>query len=225
MATILSFDEINSLAREKKEKSIPYSEYFGAMGISEKEKENRIRLAERLEGIFFFILSYLYLNMQQLPIESLTGDVRERILDEMWGDIQRISEDFGTMNSDILTQIIALSGLYIDATLRNFKPNSPQNTAYWISEDRARYNAENMSNFLRNSFEFFEATEKGNAKKTWHTMADNRVRETHVPLNGTTIPIDHLFTVGESLMRYPKDASLGASADEIANCRCWLTYS
>lgn len=55
-------------------------------------------------------------------------------------------------------------------------------------------------------------------------MKDQRVRKTHREVDGETIPIDEVFLVGESLMRFPKDTSLGASAEEIVNCRCVVKY-
>ena len=53
--------------------------------------------------------------------------------------------------------------------------------------------------------------------KTWVTMGDERVRETHImaELQGT-IPIDQPFNVGGDSVMYPP-------AD--VNCRCWVEYS
>ena len=56
--------------------------------------------------------------------------------------------------------------------------------------------------------------------KTWWTAQDNKVRESHAEVHGVTVPFDEPFEVGDSLLMFPGDTSLGAGADEIANCRC-----
>ena len=61
--------------------------------------------------------------------------------------------------------------------------------------------------------------------KTWVDFGDNRVRQSHVIVNGTTLPEDGIFNVGGSRLRFPADTSLSASTKEIINCRCSSQYS
>lgn len=62
----------------------------------------------------------------------------------------------------------------------------------------------------------------GATKKTWHTMEDERVRDTHAPLDGMTIPIDaYFYTVGDKALQ-PCGFS---TAEENCNCRCVLSVS
>lgn len=61
---------------------------------------------------------------------------------------------------------------------------------------------------------------KKNAFKTWHTVGDISVRDTHVAANGQTKPLNEPFVVGGSLLNYPSDTSLGSDMKEIYNCRC-----
>ncbi len=64
---------------------------------------------------------------------------------------------------------------------------------------------------------------KGKAtSKVWHTMLDNRVRDTHDYLEGMTVGIDEPFYTynGDEAM-YPGQFE---SAAENCNCRCWVTY-
>lgn len=96
---------------------------------------------------------------------------------------------------------------------------------WYISQDRAMYNAENEANTVLNYKDYKEAAQKYKYK-TWHTENDSRVRMTHVPLEGERIPITDMFVVGESLMRFPKDLEYAAdSPEEYVNCRCSVTYS
>lgn len=59
--------------------------------------------------------------------------------------------------------------------------------------------------------------------KTWETMQDDRVRETHDYLKSMTVPID------EDFYTYDGDhASCPCGFENVennANCRCWLTFS
>jgi uncharacterized protein with gpF-like domain len=89
--------------------------------------------------------------------------------------------------------------------------------------------AENESNTLLNSKEFIEAKEDGKTHKIWMVYPDNRVRPTHIDVNGAKIPIDSYFYVGDAMMLYPKDVTseLSTGADhpeETVNCRCVVRY-
>lgn len=62
--------------------------------------------------------------------------------------------------------------------------------------------------------------------KTWGGRLDGRTRDTHAALIGKTIPYQEAFTSPSGArMRFPRDASLGAGAAEIIQCRCYLTQS
>lgn len=68
------------------------------------------------------------------------------------------------------------------------------------------------------------AAQKGGATtKTWNTMKDDRVRDTHSFLENITIPIDARFYTydGDSALA-PGGFSLPQNS---VNCRCWLTVS
>ena len=68
------------------------------------------------------------------------------------------------------------------------------------------------------------ATETGrDVYKTWQTMQDDRVRETHDYLEGMTIPLKEKF---KTLDMDEADAPGGFTLPENnVNCRCWLSYS
>lgn len=97
------------------------------------------------------------------------------------------------------------------------------NIKRWLGQKRANLIALNESNWKWNNQEFFEA--KASKKtKTWHIALDEKVRLTHMEMEGVTIPVDEPFHVGSSLMMMPLDMSLGADISEIANCRCTVSY-
>lgn len=73
-----------------------------------------------------------------------------------------------------------------------------------------------------NAAAYETAKRAGATTKTWHTMLDDRVRDTHTYLEGVTAPLDGEFYsfMGGSTM-YPGEWGI---AEEDINCRCWLTY-
>ena len=62
--------------------------------------------------------------------------------------------------------------------------------------------------------------------RTWRSAHDSRTRLDHLTLDKTDIRgLDQPFTAPDgSLMAYPGDTSMGASARETIQCRCHLDY-
>lgn len=58
--------------------------------------------------------------------------------------------------------------------------------------------------------------------KTWHTVKDERVRSTHAPMEGVTIPIEEDFDL-PSGASCPRPGETGDPAEDI-NCRCFLSF-
>lgn len=67
------------------------------------------------------------------------------------------------------------------------------------------------------------AIEGGATHKTWLTMRDDRVRESHWYLDGLKVEINEFFCTlaGERAM-HPQGFGV---ADEDCNCRCYLRYT
>lgn len=76
---------------------------------------------------------------------------------------------------------------------------------------------------IYNDAMYDQASKNGATKKTWRTMSDLRVRDSHTYLDGVTIPIDaEFYTYKGNKTQYPGQFGV---AEEDVNCRCWLTYS
>lgn len=59
--------------------------------------------------------------------------------------------------------------------------------------------------------------------KQWHTKEDDRVRETHDPLDWTTVPFgEDFWTFDDDHAPYP---GFFTKVDNNANCRCWVTLT
>ena len=91
----------------------------------------------------------------------------------------------------------------------------------WLGRNRANLIALNEANWKWNNEEFFDAKSKKKTK-LWHTALDERVRVTHMALEGVEIPVDDFFDVGGYPARMPLDSTL--PIQETANCRCSLEY-
>ena len=96
---------------------------------------------------------------------------------------------------------------------------------YWLSYRRAEEIAQSESNSFLNYTDYVEAKNKGATKKTWLTMLDDKVRDSHEEIEGRTITIDEYFTVGNSRMKFPHDLSESPDPKEVINCRCAVIYS
>lgn len=73
---------------------------------------------------------------------------------------------------------------------------------------------------------YVQATEDGNldpetATKVWRDSSDDRVRHSHAILDGESVLLLQPFkSVTGSLMLYPGDTSMGATAADVILCRC-----
>lgn len=199
------FDELNV-----NRKSVDYATYFGEMDISEKEKEERIELAKELEVLFLFLFIAYDKNRAS------------KIKDALIEKYKKIATEFIDAKQET-SYIAEYSKKIIDETIRVTNENIDD--PYYTSWDRAILISENESNVIGSYRQQLQAVKSGKKNKTWITMNDDKVRHTHREIEGLTIPIFEPFQVGDSKMMFPKDSSLGASAEEIVNCRCVAKYS
>ena len=225
---IQNFEELNILKR----RSEPFRDYFKGMGISQKQKEDRIELALSLEEILmiFFDLFQTGIVDEVRIKQEITYSLYEVLTDDTDNPGGKYFDTEEALDKYV-KQIV--NDTY-DATVENME-KSPNDydytgeTPYWVSDDRAMFIAENEANALFNCKELIDAKEAGYTHKVWNVYPDNRVRQTHMDVFGATLPLDVYFEVGEARMLYPKDNvtefSSGAEhPEETVNCRCWLTY-
>ena len=209
MPTVTAFDNINRLERRRE-----YVKYYDVMEVTPEQKKKRAQLAEDIDDLWAIFLSIILLsvlNNQHIDFQraanELRGGLEEAITDN--GIDREITDEY---LSDVTDNEIAVT------------EDRYRDGEYWTSPDRSLTIALNDANSLMYAEEYKEAVESGKTMKRWKTMRDERVRTTHREVDFEEIPIDEPFVVGDSLMMYPKDTSLGASADEIANCRCTVEY-
>lgn len=215
MATLLAFDKVNKLGDAGKRRSMPYEQYYGEMHLTEAQIRRRIALAEDIEfAVLFLFAMYQFAAYYNSPVDKHTAEERfTEMLREALAENNIPADVAESYLLDIATEELRVTA---DRYLED---------EYWTSDDRARYIAEEDSNTVWNNEEYNQAIESGMSKKQWRSMKDERVRTTHREVDDTEIPINEPFVVGNSLMMYPRDMSLGADSSEIVNCRCSVVYS
>lgn len=200
------FNELNRVL------SIPYEDYFSAMDLTQEEIKKRIKFAEDMEEIMFYIFILLSTMREHGYINKdyAVSELKQRYMDVVseYIDIDDYMEDY----------IDRFSAEIIDTTLRH------DDDAWYLSNDRSMLIAENESNAVFGHDDYAKAVKAGKTRKTWITERDDRVRESHAEVNGLSIPIKEPFVVGDSLLLYPKDQTYSPSAEQTAGCRCIVKY-
>lgn len=216
--SVLSYDELN--IRPNNRRSEPYKEYFSKMSISDKEKQERIAFSEQMEEVVLYILALI-----ETTIES--GETkREYIQTQFYDKYLDVIASYMLIDTYIKQYGLGVTKQIIDATFERFSVEDKSITDdYYLSNDRAMFISECEANSILNYRQYSKALKSGKTKKTWIDVGDKRERKTHLEVGGTTIPINEPFSVGDSLLMFPTDHSLGASTDEIVNCRCSIQYS
>ena len=201
-------DELNILDAEDEYRSVPYEQYFSEMSLSNNEKEKRIELAKQLEDVILLVFM-LIVNMKY---------TEDQAVHFLRGKYEDVLSNFSNVDMYLKGYIRDISHDIIHTTVKNIDDE------YYTSYDRAVYIAENEANADMNYLQFVNAVKSGKSQKKWIDLRDGRERKTHKIVGGSVKPIDEPFEVGNSLMMYPKDRSLGAEAGEIVNCRCFVEY-
>lgn len=218
--SITSFDELNRLVGMNR--SMPFDTYFGEMKLTDAQKRQRIALAERLEDEFLYILSLLFYTYPTADI-ALVDELKERYMQVLRdiGIIDRTEFDpiIQEYEQRIRNRAEEYAIMAIATTLRHSED------PYYYSADRARFMSEDQSCALYGEFDFATALSDGMEFKTWETIWDNRVRNSHMEVEGLTIPIDDVFVLEGGMLQFPGDDSMGADTSEICGCRCSLSFS
>lgn len=215
---VSSYDELN--IRPNNRRSEPYKEYFSKMSISDKEKQERIAFSQKMEKVVLYILALI-----ETTIES--GETkREYIQTQFYDKYLDVIASYMLIDTYIKQYSTDITKQIIDITFERLSSEDKSITDdYYLSNDRAMFISECEANSILNYRQYSKAVKSGKTKKKWIDVGDKRERKTHLEVGGITLPIDEPFSVGDSLLQFPKDTSLGASADEIVNCRCSIQYS
>lgn len=217
MAFGLPFDELNRLYEESHRdslRSMPFDRFFGEMDLSQEQKDKRKKTAREIQQFMLLAIMSMY-NMMEAGGYDFSD--ASRIITQRYNDLL---DELGLSLTAffVASHVESTAAEIVSATLNH--PDDP----YFFSTDRARLIAENEANSIYNDAQFQDAILTGKTRKGWRAIIDSRTRGTHVIANGTEIPIDQPFEVGESLLMFPRDVSLSPDPSEIVNCRCTAYY-
>lgn len=202
--------KIDKLNVVEKPKILTIEKYFGEMPLTDEQKKKRIDMCEDFEVFLLYIIE-LGEELDRMQLDILTGQLQMGFIEIASKHLDMTEEIIERINED---------AMYIaETTKKNL------DVPFFTSPDRARLVAENETQSLFNLSEFDRAKEQGFKFKEWLAMLDEKTRETHAMADGQKVDIDTPFIVGNSLMMFPTDTSLGAPPEEIINCRCIMRYS
>lgn len=221
-------DRLNNLITELDEtEDFTYEDYFSVMDIPKSDKEKRKDFAEKVEDVMLFIFA-LHLLMKQNGMENA-----DYVKNQLETRYKAVISGYITIDEYIDDYVDSFTDEVIDTMNKHIRPDIDESEKterqktdeeYYTSDLRAMYIAANEANSVFNYDDYKQAIESEKTLKRWITEQDNRVRKTHKEVNGLSVPIDRPFVVGDSLLLFPHDISLGASMKEIANCRCTVEY-
>lgn len=188
-------DELNSI-----------QSYFDGLDYTENQLKSRTDMAEDMLEYVFFMYALLKSMTDYYLVASLMAD-----------KYVEIASRYVEIGLYIQNHAEKVSQELIENTINN-------DSEYFTSNRRAVSIACNESMFCINNEEHQNAVKSGKKSKLWDDVKDNRERPTHRMVGGSIVDINEPFRVGDSLMMFPKDESLGAKAEEIINCRCTIQY-
>lgn len=206
---IRKIDELSNLTT----RAVKPEEYFGNMDLSEEQIEKRVKYTKKASELFDVILILLLTMRERGNIDYSYA----RSMLETW--LMSLINESVTPDDYLIDYAFDTAYNFIEATQNHIDEE------WYLSSDRALFNAENSANDVFNHSEFTEAIEQGKTHKKWVTEKDNRVRKTHRELDDKVIPIKDYFRVGFAQMRYPKDYEYAELfPEELVNCRCTIKY-
>lgn len=188
-----------------------FEDYFDEMDISQADKDTRVNFAMRIHDIMILTFALVKSMRESGYVDELylKSELKRRYTEEViaTGNYDRVINDY--INS------------FTDDTIKTTLKNTDE---YLLSNTRALIIGANEANTIYNYSDYKTAIENGYTHKRWKTENDNRVRRSHEIVNNDVVEIEEPFVVGDSLMMFPKDFSMGASAEELVNCRCTVEY-
>lgn len=172
-----------------------------------------------------YALNYNYINAEMAKdIDGFTPqEITEAEAEKYSGYTQQTvdKKKDTAWNKDNLKKSVIAGSLLLLGAYAIMKRSA--NSAVEKNHNSASMHSEGMGTDSENKARIdgmYRASDIGvKVQKQWRATLDNRTRDSHAHLDGTTIDIDELFDNG---LEYPRDPN-GEPA-EICNCRCRLRY-
>lgn len=188
--------------------------YNGMVEAVQKAKDTK-ELAETLSGLHGVMPETIKAAVEN-PIAGLTlKDTLEKNRKEIIWDIKR-QIGVGLTNGDRYDTMAKRLAKSLDGDYKKA-----------IRIVRTETGRVREAGHLESAKEINNALEQGvtdvRLVKTWRTMGDGKVRDTHGPMDGTTVAMDEAFTLPSGVKTQAPQQS-GVASEDI-NCRCFVKYS
>lgn len=181
--------------------------------------------AERADALLG--LALLEWRNQQAPLKSgIITNTNRRQMDQALIDARQVLQE---QEQEITPQALSLTASVLLARkfrVRNsvIAQTETQESAEVTKAIEARIISGGAPDILPPTF-IEPVDEPLDVTKTWRDMDDKRVRNSHRIVDGTRLPENGIFNVGGSRLQFPGDSSLGATAAQVINCRCFADYT
>ena len=188
-------------------------QYFKPMQITEKQRDERKKASRDFRDFLLFLFALLAVQDEYSSIDWEYFEAQFVI------EFQR--------NAEVYARNTALLDEYIHEKAEEFTRITREHygeDSYWVSEERAVYEAVNEANAVLGYEELRKAQENGYRYKTWKAELDNRTRNDHRTMNDKKIKIDDYFMFPDCVMLMPHD-DVNGTARQVENCRCSLKYT
>ena len=143
--------------------------------------------------------------------------IMNRVVNDLVGDaVKATGQDMETKRKRFTTYLSVTLRAYWEKLKRRVGPIANINTQ-GVAEEAA--NPDGPPVMITE-----DPAEAEQIVKRWVTMLDERVRPHHMAAHGQIQPLNEPFVVNAELLRFPGDQTLGASLNNIINCRCSAEY-
>jgi hypothetical protein len=185
----------------------------------------------------------LYLKVGKAFIKDLTRLLSKSFQEDLWememmryvnelagNEITLVSNYTRESIQMVLKQVMdkgLQEGLSVGDIMKNLRRELTFGDYATFTKARALRIAKTEVMTASNQGGYIAASLSGANIKVWLTAPTGvakKERHNAIGMNGTKSPLDHAFDVDGEKMMFPGDSSQGASARNIINCNCGLTY-
>ena len=187
-------------------------EYFEPMDITEAQRDERKKASRDFRDFLLFLFAILAVQEEYSTVDWEYFEAQFVI------EFERNALNYAR-NTELLKEFVRdKAAEFTHITREHYGEDN-----YWVSDERATYEAVNDANAVLGYEELEEAKDNGYQFKVWKTERDNRVRKDHRTLEGKKIKIDEYFLLPDCMMLFPHD-DVNGTEKQTSNCRCVCKY-
>lgn len=218
---LADINSLRSIHREEKPDPSPEFQEWVSVNILHdspevEEEVQQLTMRWSSDGV-------LYAGMETLATLNLDMDfnMQDRKLLRWLSDRSRRSAELiqGVSDEGVL---MTLWDVVYEGNFTIKKASERLREIYEFSESRAETIARTEIITAGRSGQYFGDIQSGIViGKQWRSALQERTRDAHRSADGQIVKVDEPFIVGGERLLFPGDTSLGASASNVIQCRCW----